>query len=265
VNGRQTLGGAPVFGGFAGRPPRDLVVLLAVVFVTFSLQFFSTTAPLLALARLTPAVWRAGALWQLATYPFAGYGPPSLLFLLELLMLYWFGRDVFERLGRRRFWTRLAYGAVGGGIGAVAVDLAAAFAGSGGAALAAAPFVLLQGQRMLLVVAVAAFATLNRHATILLFFVLPMPARWFLGLEIVIAFLGFLGTRDLAGFLGICAAVGIVYGALYPSGPRRAAREGWLRLQQGWARRRLARLRRRRGIRVVGGEGRGPGRGPWLN
>ena len=80
----------------------------------------------------------------------------------------------------------------------------------------------MQGQQILAVVLVAAFATLNRDATILLFFVLPMPARWFLWLEIVFGFLGFLGTHDLPGFLGICAAVGITYGALYPA--RAAAR-----------------------------------------
>lgn len=241
--------GAIFGGGLLGSPPKDVVVLLAVLFVTFSLHFFNPTAPLIAVLRLTPAVWRAGFVWQLATYAFAGVGGPDLWFLLALLIVYLFGRDAFHRLGRRRFWTLIAYGVVGSALVAVAVDAVAALAGP--------PrwpaFTLMQGQQVLAAILVAAFATLNRHATILLFFVLPMPARWFLWLEIVIAFLGFLASRDLPGFVGICAAVGITYGALDPRGPRRALREGRLRLQQWWLRQRLGRARRRRGLRVVPG------------
>ena len=50
-------------------------------------------------------------------------------------------------------------------------------------------------------------ATINRRATIYLI-ILPIEARWFLGIEVLFAFMGFLVTHDLAGFLGICAAVG---------------------------------------------------------
>jgi hypothetical protein len=93
-------------GGFAGTsapPPVDLLLVLAAVFVTFSMQFFETTAVVPALLRLTPAVLR-GFVWQLVTYPFVGTGGASIWFLLELLILFWFGRDVWWRLSRRRFW-----------------------------------------------------------------------------------------------------------------------------------------------------------------
>ena len=60
---------------------------------------------------------------------------------------------------------------------------------------------------MLLAIFIAAFATLNRNATILLFFVLPIQARWFLWLEVLFAFIAFLGSHDLPGFLGITTAV----------------------------------------------------------
>jgi hypothetical protein len=250
-------GRGPVFGGgMWASPPRDLLVLLAVLFVTFSLQFFAATGWLIGLLRLTPAVWRAGFVWQLATYAFVGFGNPDLWFLLALFIVYLFGRDAYYQLGRRRFWTLLLYGAVGGALVAVAVELLIGAFGPS----PAPPFYLMQGQQVLAAILVAAFATLNRNATILLFFVLPMPARWFLWLEVLFAFLGYLSTRDLAGFLGITAAVAITYGALYPSGPRRALREGWLRLQQLWLRQRLTRLRRKRGLHVIPGSGE---RGPW--
>ena len=46
----------------------------------------------------------SGFVWKLATYAFTGYGPASLWFLLELLILYLFTRDVYVQLGRRWFW-----------------------------------------------------------------------------------------------------------------------------------------------------------------
>ena len=122
---------------------------------------------------------------------------------------------------------------------------------------------MMQGQRMIVTILIAAFATLNRNATILLFFVVPIQARWFLLLEIVFAFLAFLSSHDLAGFLGICAAVGFTFGSL--TGWRT---QGWwlqtrLRAQQQWMKIRLAWLRRRRGLHVVKGDK--PNDDPWLH
>lgn len=241
--------------GLGGPVPKDVWVLLAVVLATFSLRFFGSTAWLPAVLSLTPAVWRLGFLWQLVTYPFIGFGQPNFWFLLELLILLMFARDVFWRLGRRRFWRLLVLAALAGGAVAVLVDLARLAAGS--------PFAgalpLLQGQRTLLAVLIAAFATLNGEATIYLFFVLPIRARWFLGLEVLFAFLAFLGTRDLAGFLGLCVAIGFTWWWLQGRGRR--GRELWLRLQERWMRWRLARMRRRRGFTVV----RGSKKDPWVH
>ena len=236
-------------GGLTGPVPRDLWILLGIVFVTFSLQFFASTAILPALFRLSPAVWRAGFLWQLATYPFIGAGSPSFWFLLELLIVFMFGKDVFYRLGRRRFWWLLVGAGVVAGVVAVLVQLL--YEALGGGSVLAPPFVLMQGQHLLLTVLVAAFATLYRDATIYLLFVLPVQARWFLPLEIVFAFLGFLSTRDLAGFLGLCAAVGLTFVWLSQRPARGQVRDAWLRAQQWWFRRRLDRLRRKSGLRVV--------------
>jgi hypothetical protein len=240
-----------------GPPPRDVIVLLAVVFVTFSLQFF--VPGVVNLLRLTSMVWRAGFVWQLVTYPFAGYGEPSLWFLLELLILFLFARDVYTQLGRRHFWRMIVWGAVAAGIVALLVQAAA----SRSEVLGFIPFPLLQGQRTLMAIIVAAFATMNRRATIYLFFVLPIQARWFLGLEILFAFMGFLQTRDLAGFLGICTAVGVTYLYLTKSGMRRGLlRDSRLRLQRWWIQRKMDRMRKKSGLRVVQDEG-GVRKGPW--
>jgi hypothetical protein len=239
-----------------GPPPRDVIVLLAVVFVTFSLQFF--VPGVVNLLRLTSMVWRAGFVWQLVTYPFAGYGEPSLWFLLELLILFLFARDVYTQLGRRHFWRMIVWGAVAAGTVALLVQAAASRS-----EVLGIPFPLLQGQRTLMAIIVAAFATMNRRATIYLFFVLPIQARWFLGLEILFAFMGFLQTRDLAGFLGICTAVGVTYLYLTKSGMRRGLlRDSRLRLQRWWIQRKMDRMRKKSGLRVVQDEG-GVRKGPW--
>lgn len=253
---RAPLGGGFGAGPLAGPPPRDVVVLLAVVFVTFTLRFFAATAVVPALLSLTPAVWRSGFLWQLVTYSFVGFGGPDFWFLLELLVLYWFAADVWRRLGRRRFWRVVLTSALSAGVAAVLVAVVAArLAPDGGAS----GFALMQGQRTLLAILIAAFATLGRSAVILLFFVVPVRAGWLLWLAVLFAFVGFLATRDLAGFTGLVVATAATWLQLAPGGPGRGLRRRWLELRQWWLRRRLDRERRRRGLRVVrGDQGSGP-------
>ena len=246
--------------GLTGPVPRDIWLLLGVIFVTFTLQFFAATAWLPAALRLTPRLWQSGFVWQPVTYPFVGSGTPGFFFVLELLILLMFGRDVYHRLGRRGFWALLVWAAL---ISAGVTLVVALFQGllAGGAPPA---FPLMQGQHFLIVVLIAAFATLNANATILLFFVLPIQARWFLLLEIVFAFMAFLRTGDVAGFFGLCAAVGAgVYlvGGRLGQGPWRQL---WLRGRESWLRARLAWIKRRRGLRVVRDEDeKGPDR--WVH
>jgi hypothetical protein len=94
---------------------------------------------------------------------------------------------------------------------------------------------------------------MNRDATILLMFVLPVQAKWFLLLTLLFAFMAFLPTHDLAGFAGLVAAVGFSY--LYLSrGFGMPVRRTWLRLREWGLRQRLRGLRRRRNLRLVRGE-----------
>jgi hypothetical protein len=259
---RDTYRGRISIGGFGGGPvPRDLWILLGTLFATFSLQFFAATEIVPALLRLTPLVWQRLFLWQLATYPFIGYGGPSIWILLELYILFIFARDVFAGLGRRHFWRLTLAAGVAAALVAVVVGLLSSTGGG-----LNAPFVLMQGQRVLIALYVAAFATANRRATILFMFILPIEAQWFLALEILFAFIGFLGTHDLGGFLGICTAVGVAYLYIRSGGGRR---RGWLRemrmrLEKWRIQRKLDRMRRKRGFKVIPGE-REPKRGPWVH
>ncbi len=263
--------------GSGGPPPRDILILLGVLFGTYSLQFFDSTRLLLTPLMLTPAAWRWGWVWQLGTYPFLGFPSHPFWFLLELLILFWFGRDVFRYLGRRSFWMLLAWGVLTASVVATGIHCLMFLAR---AADLGYYFPLLQGQRILLTILIAAFATIFGNATIYFMFVLPIRARWFLGLEILFAFMAFLTTKDLAGFLGICAAVGITYSTLAPGGLRRVLRQWRLRIERMILEARLRRQRRRRGIRIVDDDDRtfrvdddddddddddNVRRGPWIN
>jgi len=239
----------PLAGGRL-RPPADLVALLAVLFATFVLQFFAATAALPAALRLTPGVWTGWQLWRLVSYPFVGFGVPDLWFVLELVILFFFARDVRARLGRRRFWTMcVGVGAAGG----VAASLAAA----AWPALAhglGMPFQLMQGQRLLMAVMLAAFAALAPDTVVYLFFVLPVRALYFPLVGLGLAFVGFLATRDLPGLVGVATATGAAWMWVRPGTFRR-----WrLTIERRVARARLRRLERRRGWRVLDGGARGP-------
>lgn len=242
-------------GGIGGPQtpvPRDIVIILAVLFATYSLQFFSATRVVPDLLGLGPWLFQ-GAVWQLVSYPFVGAGPVSLWFLLSLLIIFWFGRDVYWRVGRTKFWSHLMQVTVTSGVVAALIEALAMAIGNP----SPAPFVLMGGQYVLLTVFVATFATLFADRTILLFFVLPIQAKWFIGLEILFAFMGFLGTKDLGGFAGLTTAVALSWILLRPGGPARVVDDFRLRTRRMWLEWRLARMRRDRDFDVIDGRGGG--------
>ena len=259
----------PMGGGFGltGPAPRDVLIILGVLFITFALRFFQSTAIVPAVLELTPLVWTRGWVWQLVTYPFIGTAGSGLFFLIELLILYMFGRDVFFGLYRKHFWRMILWSSIGGALVAVAVHVLLTLAGL---PWSPAPFRIMQGESMLLAIFIAAFATAQRDATIYLMFILPIPAFWMLWVEILFAFLAFLFTKDLPGFVGICAAVGLTYLYVRSSGSlrggKRSLREMRLRLERWWIQRKLDRARRKRGFKVIPGD-KGPNvrKGPWVN
>jgi hypothetical protein len=253
--------------GLSGPPPRDVLILVGVLLVTFVLRFFESTRIVPLLLQLNPQVWQRGFVWELATYPFVGYGVPGLGFLIELFILYIFGKDVFFGLYRRHFWRLILWAGIGSALVAVAVH---ALLTVTGAMAIPDPFTIMQGQRILLAIFIAAFATAHRDATVYLFFFLQIPAKWMFLVEFLFALMAFLGSRDLPGFLGICAAMGLTYLYVRASGSMRGGtrtfREMRLRMEKWWIQRKLDRARRKRGFKVIPGQG-GPNvrKGPWVN
>ena len=251
--------GPSLGGGAFGSGPvaKDLVGLLLVLFVTFSLSQLGMGL-LMAWLRLSPATWPVGLLWQPATYGFVGTGAPSLWFLLELLILFWFGRDVRNALGKKKFWRLLILATLAAGLLAVATYFVSSLVGFS----PVRPFLILQGQRVLLTTTIAAFAAMRPNATILLFFVLPIQAKWFIPLELLFAFMAFLASgpglfgKDLPGVVGLFVAVGATLWLLgRRSGGRRSGggmfKEARLRIEKWLIQRKLKRMRKKNNIRAV--------------
>ncbi len=259
--GGRTPGG---FGlGFDASPPRDILVLLGTLFVTYSLS--KLQASWVGYLWLTADTLLAGQLWRFATYSIAAIPSGTFWFLFSLLIIFWFGRDTYRALGRRGFWTVYAWGTGAASVTAILVDLLQRAAG----VQAVGIFPLIQGQNIVLTVMIAAFATLYGNATIMLMFVLPVKARWFLWIEILFGFMGFLDSGDLGGFLGICSAVAVTYllltGGFQPGRLRGMLREMRLRIERLFLEQRIKRMRRNSNLRPVPPPDDNVQEGPWIN
>lgn len=234
-----------------------------MLLLSVTLSAFASTRFIPLLLTITPLVWERLFLWQVVTYPFVDVGGPSLWFVLTLIMLFLWGRDVYSGLGRRHFWRLLLFAGIGAGILATLVDLVLTLSGW----IAPNRFVMMQGWTLLAIL-LAAWARAHRGATILFMFILPIEATYYVFLELLLAFLGFLGTRDVPGFVGICASIGL--GWLYVDRGGRIGlrkkdfREYRLRMERWWIQKKLNRAKKKRGFRVIPGE-KDVRKGPWVN
>lgn len=274
--GRQPGGRQISFG--IGPVPKDLIVLLCVLFASYTLWAFDATRPLIRLLQLTPDVWQAGFLWQILTYPFAE-SFNGFWFLIIGFMVVQFGSQVFTVMGRKAFWRMLLVASISGGAAAVVAQLLVDLAGGRGP-LQAPPFLMMQGAEMVLVILIAAFATFFRSATIYFFFILPIKAGWFLWLEILFAFIGFLATKDFGGFVGLTTAVCVTYFVVSGRGFGRWLRETRLRIERRVLETKLKRMHSKKGKGGPGSSGSGGTgssggtessgggsvhQGPWIN
>jgi membrane associated rhomboid family serine protease len=122
-----------------------------------------------------------GYLWQLLSFQFLHSGLWHLVG--NCLVIFWFGRSVEEAIGRKSFATLyLVSGVIGGLVQALAMIL---FHQSGWVLGASAGAFGVT----------AAYAVLFPDSTILLMFILPMPAKFLLLLQAGIAIGGIAGVR----------------------------------------------------------------------
>lgn len=191
-----------IFAGGRGMPPRPLLWLLASLSVGCLADAFVELRPIADLFRLEPAVWERGQVWRIVTYGLVGEGGISAWPLFQLLLVYWFGMELCAHLGVRRVRNLLLGGIALSGAAAVVAQLAA---GPG----RVEPFMMMQGQSVVLAICIPAFATVNRWSTVAhtpYLFGLPIPTRWLVPLQLLSALALFAATRDTGGFVGILVA-----------------------------------------------------------
>ncbi len=137
-------------------------------------------------------------LWQLISFQFLHAGVWHLIF--NCLAIFWFGRSVEDAVGRKSFITLyLSSGVIGGLFQSLAMvalhqDVPVVGASAGGFGL------------------IAAFAVLFPDTIIMLLLIIPMPAKFLLLLEAIIAIAGtpstgiFVGRKSTGPACGPCAA-----------------------------------------------------------
>jgi len=226
---------------FGGRLPAAVGGLIAATVVVSLVAVVGERNgfPLLQLFVLAPqAVW-GGEVWRLFTWVLVETEPLNLLF--GGLVLFWFGRDLVEAWGERRFLA--TYFGIAATAGALTSLAALAWP-----ALLAFRFTGLWAAVDAVIVA---WALLHPFRQILLFFALPVSGKTLLWITVG-------GTVLFALFAGVAAFVphllaeGVAWVWVSGNGPGQ-----WLR------RLRLPRLRRRGRFEVIRAD-RDPDRN-WLN
>ena len=193
-------------GGGRGRPPQLLAAWLVALAVGCFGSMFWELGPVLDSLRLSPAVWEQGQIWRVVTYAFVGWGGVSPWTLIQLVLVYWFAMELIVWIGWPRVRVLLLSGVLIAGIAGVVVQLAS---DASGGPQTHSPFFLMQGQHVVIAIALAAFARCNQNATVTtpgFLLGLPVPVRWLVPLQLLYALAGFAATRDLGGLVGVGVA-----------------------------------------------------------
>jgi len=163
------------------------VMLLIALVAAFFLQFGLSRVFGFSVVKYSAlSLWglKHGYVWQLLTYQFMHANLLHLFF--NGWAVYVFGRDVEMALGRKSFLTLyFSSGIVGGIAQALAGLVSSDYFGAPVVGASAAAFGLT-----------AAFAMLFPDRVLLLFFVLPMRAKWLLALCFALALYGMLSPPD---------------------------------------------------------------------
>jgi membrane associated rhomboid family serine protease len=175
---------------FGGRVPAAVGgLLVATVVVSLAGALGDQMGyPLRGLLVLQPAAVLRGEVWRLATWVLLEDSPVNLLF--GGLVLWWFGRDMVDAWGPRRFLA--SWFAIPAAAGALTCLLALAWPRLSGSAHV--------GFWVALNALVVAWGVLHPFRQILLFFALPVSGRALVGITVG-------GTVLFALFLGVAAFV----------------------------------------------------------
>jgi membrane associated rhomboid family serine protease len=200
---------------FGGRVPAavgGLIVATVVVSLVAAVGERSGLGLQQLLLLDTGAVWR-GEVWRLVTWVLVEDSPLNLLF--GGLMLYWFGRDLVEAWGERRFLV--TYFAIPAAAGILAALLALAWPGLGA--------YRFTGFWVALGALVVAWGLLHPFRQILLFFAVPVSGQALVWITLGgTVFFALFALPALGAFVPHLLAQGIAWVHVSGKGPGR-----WLR------------------------------------
>jgi membrane associated rhomboid family serine protease len=188
----------------AGRPVTvTLLITIAVAFALQQVNYVYLHFPAAEYLELSTDGLKHGFVWQLLSFQFLHAGFSHLFF--NLMGLWFFGRVVEASLGRRHFLQLYFLCGVAGGILQAGLGL-----------LFPMPFSIpVVGASAGVLGLIAAFALLEPEGEILLFFVLPIKAKFLLYFELAVALFftvvpAEVGVAHAAHLGGILFAVGYI-------------------------------------------------------
>lgn len=178
--------GSKFFGSLA-TGGRFTFALIGLNVACFFLQLMSQAGPEQPFTRaldLNVDAVLEGQVWRLLTYAFL-HDPKSIMHILfNMLMLFWFGRQVEERLGGREYLRVYLLAAVGSGLAFVAASLLGLHRGPAIGASGAVTATLV----------LAAFY--NPKQVIYLFFILPVPIWGFVAISVAMDAFNLAGRKE---------------------------------------------------------------------
>jgi hypothetical protein len=189
-----------------GTPPPVIQGLMITLALGCVADMFHPLQPVMALLRLDPAVYEAGQLWRLVTYGLVGTGGIGAWSIVQLVLVYWLTMQLVTWIGLRRTQTMLLGGIAVSGLAAVGAHAGAELLG---APPCAYPFGLMQGQSIVIAIGLAGFSAANRYSTVRhtpYVYGLPIPTKWLVPLQLMLAFAGAVATNDVGSFVGIATA-----------------------------------------------------------
>jgi len=183
---------------------KQLLILYGVIYVIELVCEHWLNIPVVAFLQLYPLQHPDFRLWQVITHPFIHDPSAPITFLINSLVFYFFSGSIESSLGARRFLILFYGSALGSAVCGLLFSSVTGFS---------QPFMgMLPGLLSLVVI----FGLLNPETSILLFFVLPVKAKYISYGTILVTVLTFLAKANPYGAYHLG---GIVTGWIYWIGP----------------------------------------------
>lgn len=184
---------------------KKLLIIYSVIYILELLLEHWLHIPAVYFLQLWPFSSEGFQVWQIFTSPFIHNPLNPIGFLINCLIFYFFAGSVERSLGSSRFLILFYLSALGAAVSGLAFSNVSGFN---------TPF---SGMMPSLLALVVIFGFLNPEAAILLFFIIPLKAKYISYGTILITILTFLAKVNPHGAYDIG---GILFGYIYFRGPR---------------------------------------------